>query len=122
MPKVYTWISLKTPPNSVILESIPYSIDGFVVDFALIHKRKMVNSWRLPSGKFGQNMPYPTDPNFQTLIQDSVIDYIVLHPRFFGIINQVDLKGYKIVKEFKFDPDLPFSDWANAVVYKKLKP
>jgi hypothetical protein len=98
---------------------VPYSIDGFVVDFALIHQRKLANAWRDPNGPFGQSMPAPNDPRFAELLGSSEIDYLILHPKFWGIDKAIKIPGYRVEKTFSSDADAPYSDWASAVVYMK---
>jgi hypothetical protein len=120
LPMVYHWLSQNTKPTDVVLDITPFSIDGFVVDFALIHNRKLANAWRFPDGSFGQSMPSPTSKEFQGLIDRNSIDYLVLHPKFYGIEEVVNFRGYKLVASFPLDEQQPYADWAYAKVFRRV--
>jgi hypothetical protein len=98
----YAWISENTNHNAVILDVVPYSVDGFFLGHALTAQRKMANTIRLPEKSYQKELLYPGNANFTCALDEAKVDYIVFHP-LMGV-SEVNFDSNSFVKVFEFKP------------------
>lgn len=117
---VYEWIDNNTNKKTVILDVVPYSVDGFVTNLALTSKRRLSNFLRIPQESWRNELLYPGMKTFACALERSRTDYVILHPNLYKI-NSSDLENLTFVKEFKSTSShKKLKDWFNARLYRYI--
>jgi hypothetical protein len=116
----YAWISENTNDNSVILDVVPYSVDGFFLGHALTAQRKMANTIRPPEKSYQKELLYPGNANFTCALDEAKVDYLVFHPLM--DVSGINFDPNSFVKVFEYKP--PSNDvqlkWNTADVYRYI--
>ena len=117
----YAWLNKNTSRDAVVLDVVPYSVDGFFTGMALTTKRKMANSLAAPATSKTLELLYPGRPEFLCNVNSTGINYVVIHPLFYNPARKLSLPGFIKVKEFHSDSQNQFSGWYNSYIYKPEK-
>jgi hypothetical protein len=113
----YDWLNRNTSENAVLLDVVPYSVDGFFLGMALTSKRKMANALRFPNESKRLELLYPGRPDFLCNVNSVEADYVIIHPSFYESTNYPLLPGFKKVKRFYSQPNDEYFDWNNSTIY-----
>jgi len=78
----YHWLNRNTSESAVVLDVVPYSVDGFFLGMALTSKRKMANPLRFPIESTALELLYPGRHDFLCNINAAQVDFLIIHPSF----------------------------------------
>ena len=120
VPKSYIWVSKNTPPNSVILNYLPWSIDGLHFGWGVFHQRKLINLWRADSPKPKDGFLDISESEVTCFLQKKGVNYILTHKSYPPILNLDNIQGLKLVYTFEQSHDLFDLDYSGKVYHVDL--
>jgi hypothetical protein len=117
----YVWIAKNTNANSVILDVVPYSVDGFFLGMALTSQRRLANTLNPASRSVQSELLNPVHDSFVCSVNYVQADYVIIHPEFYGEKTFPEISGLeKIWQNSNFTKN-SFAGWNFAAIYKPLK-
>jgi hypothetical protein len=116
----YVWIANNTNTDSVILDVVPYSVDGFFAGMALTTQRRLANTLNPPNRSLQSELLNPGHDSFVCSVNYVRADYVIIHPEFYAEKTFPEISGLeKIWQNSNFKKD-SFAGWNFAAIYKPL--
>jgi hypothetical protein len=120
VPNSYIWVSKNTPPNSVILDYLPWSIDGLHLGWGVFHQRRLINLWRADSPNPKDDFLQISESEVTCFLQQKGVNYILTHKSYSPILDIDNIQGVNLVYTFEQSRDLFNLDYSGKVYYVDL--
>lgn len=120
VPGTYIWVSKNTAADSVILDYVPWSIDGLHLGWGVFHQRRLINLWRANSPDPKDDFLLVSESEVACFLQLRGVNYILTHSNYPPVLNFDSIPGVRLVYEENQNRDIVKFDNSGKVYLVEL--